>query len=142
MTAPNIIGFLLKYSSSLQKQSRAVFKKSFLVAMPVKDFNDLLFFSTQNRYWETVLEMSWPRFTYVVELNIDSIRNTDPQKLGVIDIRPHYVSKLTSPHNGIHAKFSLRILPGYCYVSAENSVSHHVQIWTRNLYFNSRYQHF
>ena len=36
--------------------------------------------------------MSWPRFTYVVELNVDSVRNTDPQKLGVIDIRPHYVS--------------------------------------------------
>lgn len=44
------------------------------------------------RYWDTVLEMSWPRFTYVVELNVDSVRNTDPQKLGVIDIRPHYVS--------------------------------------------------
>ena len=36
--------------------------------------------------------MSWPRFTYVVELNIDSVRNTDPQRLGLIDIRPHYVS--------------------------------------------------
>ena len=36
--------------------------------------------------------MSWPRFTYVVELNVDSVRNTDPQRLGVIDIRPHYVS--------------------------------------------------
>ena len=46
-----------------------------------------------SRYWDTVLEMSWPRFTYVVELNVDSVRNTDPQKLGVIDIRPHYVSK-------------------------------------------------
>ena len=45
-----------------------------------------------SRYWDTVLEMSWPRFTYVVELNVDSVRNTDPQKLGVIDIRPHYVS--------------------------------------------------
>ena len=44
------------------------------------------------RYWDTVLEMSWPRFTHVVELNVDSVRNTDPQKLGVIDIRPHYVS--------------------------------------------------
>ena len=44
------------------------------------------------RYWDTVLEMSWPRFTYVVELNVDSVRNTDPQRLGVIDIRPHYVS--------------------------------------------------
>ena len=44
------------------------------------------------RYWDTILEMSWPRFTYVVELNVESVRNTDPQRLGVIDIRPHYVS--------------------------------------------------
>ncbi|XP_073242432.1 vacuolar protein sorting-associated protein 52 homolog [Porites lutea] len=46
-----------------------------------------------DKYWDTVLEMSWPRFTYVVELNVDSVRNTDPQKLGVIDIRPHYITR-------------------------------------------------
>lgn len=51
-----------------------------------------IFLVVYPRYWDTVLEMSWPRFTYVVELNVDSVRNTDPQKLGVIDIRPHYVS--------------------------------------------------
>lgn len=49
-------------------------------------------FETFFRYWDTILEMSWPRFTYVVELNVDSVRSTDPQRLGVIDIRPHYVS--------------------------------------------------
>lgn len=53
-----------------------------------------IFVVVYTRYWDTVLEMSWPRFTYVVELNVDSVRNTDPQKLGVIDIRPHYVSVL------------------------------------------------
>lgn len=53
-----------------------------------------IFVVVYTRYWDTVLEMSWPRFTYVVELNVDSVRNTDPQKLGVIDIRPHYVSTL------------------------------------------------
>ena len=36
--------------------------------------------------------MFWPRFMYVVQLNIESIKSTDPQKLGVVDIRPHYVS--------------------------------------------------
>ncbi|KAK2555554.1 Vacuolar protein sorting-associated protein 52-like protein [Acropora cervicornis] len=47
-----------------------------------------------DKYWDTILEMSWPRFTYVVELNVDSVRSTDPQRLGVIDIRPHYVNKV------------------------------------------------
>ncbi|PFX27268.1 Vacuolar protein sorting-associated protein 52-like [Stylophora pistillata] len=46
-----------------------------------------------DKYWDTVLEMSWPRFTYIVELNVDSVRNTDPQRLGVIDIRPHYITR-------------------------------------------------
>lgn len=43
------------------------------------------------RYWEAVLELLWPRFELILEMNISSIRNTDPQKLGVLDTRPHYV---------------------------------------------------
>ncbi|XP_015774460.1 PREDICTED: vacuolar protein sorting-associated protein 52 homolog isoform X1 [Acropora digitifera] len=46
-----------------------------------------------DKYWDTILEMSWPRFTYVVELNVDSVRSTDPLRLGVIDIRPHYITR-------------------------------------------------
>lgn len=46
------------------------------------------------RYWEAVLEMLWPRFELILEMNIHSIRNTDPQKLGVLDTRPHYVGEL------------------------------------------------
>uniref|UniRef100_A0A3B3Q9E2 Vacuolar protein sorting-associated protein 52 homolog n=1 Tax=Paramormyrops kingsleyae TaxID=1676925 RepID=A0A3B3Q9E2_9TELE len=45
-----------------------------------------------NRYWEAVLELLWPRFEMILEMNIQSIRDTDPQKLGVLDTRPHYVS--------------------------------------------------
>lgn len=45
------------------------------------------------RYWEAVLEMLWPRFELILEMNIHSIRNTDPQKLGVLDTRPHYVGE-------------------------------------------------
>ena len=59
-----------------------------------------IFVAILTRYWDTVLEMSWPRFTYVVELNVDSVRNTDPQRLGVIDIRPHYVS--TASNYSLH----------------------------------------
>uniref|UniRef100_A0A3B1KHL8 Vacuolar protein sorting-associated protein 52 homolog n=1 Tax=Astyanax mexicanus TaxID=7994 RepID=A0A3B1KHL8_ASTMX len=44
-----------------------------------------------DKYWEVVLEMLWPRFELILEMNIQSIRNTDPQKLGVLDTRPHYI---------------------------------------------------
>lgn len=37
------------------------------------------------------MELLWPRFELILEMNIHSIRNTDPQKLGVLDTRPHYV---------------------------------------------------
>ncbi|XP_016109084.1 vacuolar protein sorting-associated protein 52 homolog [Sinocyclocheilus grahami] len=46
-----------------------------------------------DKYWEAVLELLWPRFELILEMNIQSIRNTDPQKLGVLDTRPHYVSQ-------------------------------------------------
>ncbi|GLD59533.1 vacuolar protein sorting-associated protein 52 homolog isoform X3 [Lates japonicus] len=43
--------------------------------------------------WEAVLELLWPRFELILEMNIHSIRNTDPQKLGVLDTRPHYITR-------------------------------------------------
>ncbi|EDO47167.1 predicted protein, partial [Nematostella vectensis] len=46
-----------------------------------------------DKYWDTLLEMFWPRFTIIVEMNIDSVRTTDPQKLGHIDVRPHYITR-------------------------------------------------
>ncbi|XP_056154178.1 vacuolar protein sorting-associated protein 52 homolog [Lampris incognitus] len=46
-----------------------------------------------DKYWEAVLELLWPRFEMILEMNIQSIRNTDPQKLGVLDTRPHYITR-------------------------------------------------
>ncbi|XP_037650136.1 vacuolar protein sorting-associated protein 52 homolog [Sebastes umbrosus] len=46
-----------------------------------------------DKYWEAVLELLWPRFEMILEMNIHSIRNTDPQKLGVLDSRPHYITR-------------------------------------------------
>ena len=54
------------------------------------------------RYWEAVLELLWPRFEMILEMNIHSIRNTDPQKLGLLDTRPHYVSLHTHTHTCAH----------------------------------------
>ncbi|XP_069097988.1 vacuolar protein sorting-associated protein 52 homolog [Pleurodeles waltl] len=46
-----------------------------------------------DKYWDTLLEILWPRFELILELNIQSIRNTDPQKLGSLDTRPHYITR-------------------------------------------------
>ena len=49
------------------------------------------YFSLHIRYWNALLDLLWPRFQHLVDLNGQSIRDTDPQKLGSIDVRPHYV---------------------------------------------------
>ncbi|KAH1182856.1 hypothetical protein KIL84_004348 [Mauremys mutica] len=46
-----------------------------------------------DKYWDTLLEILWPRFEYILELNIQSIQNTDPQRLGFLDTRPHYITR-------------------------------------------------
>uniref|UniRef100_A0A4W5J991 Vacuolar protein sorting-associated protein 52 homolog n=1 Tax=Hucho hucho TaxID=62062 RepID=A0A4W5J991_9TELE len=46
-----------------------------------------------DKYWDAVLELLWPRFELILEMNIQSIRNTDPQKLGLLDTRPHYITR-------------------------------------------------
>ncbi|GAB6031475.1 Vacuolar protein sorting-associated protein 52 [Chamberlinius hualienensis] len=46
-----------------------------------------------DKYWETLLELMWPKFENILQRNILSIRNCDPTKLGVIDLRPHYMTR-------------------------------------------------
>ncbi|XP_072015361.1 vacuolar protein sorting-associated protein 52 homolog [Amphiura filiformis] len=53
-----------------------------------------------DRYWETLLEMLWPRFEYILELNIHSVQETDPQRLGSIDVRPHYITRRYAEFSG------------------------------------------
>uniref|UniRef100_A0A8C3CPZ9 VPS52 subunit of GARP complex n=1 Tax=Cairina moschata TaxID=8855 RepID=A0A8C3CPZ9_CAIMO len=45
------------------------------------------------KYWDALLELLWPRFEHILELNIQSIQNTDPQRLGFLDTRPHYITR-------------------------------------------------
>ncbi|GFO17731.1 vacuolar protein sorting-associated protein 52-like protein [Plakobranchus ocellatus] len=45
------------------------------------------------RYWNTILRNLWPRFEYIVNMNIQSVRECDPNKLGQIDSRPHYITR-------------------------------------------------
>ncbi|KAK7502660.1 hypothetical protein BaRGS_00006235 [Batillaria attramentaria] len=46
-----------------------------------------------DRYWEALLNIMWPRFEYILHLNIQSVRDCEPQKLGQIDCRPHYITR-------------------------------------------------
>lgn len=46
-----------------------------------------------NKYWEAVLELLWPRFDLILEMNIHSIRSSDPHRLGLLDTRPHYITR-------------------------------------------------
>ncbi|XP_064474251.1 vacuolar protein sorting-associated protein 52 homolog isoform X2 [Ornithodoros turicata] len=43
-----------------------------------------------DRYWESLLQLMHPRFECILKLNIQSIKDCDPQKLRNIDMRPHY----------------------------------------------------
>ncbi|XP_015927404.1 vacuolar protein sorting-associated protein 52 homolog [Parasteatoda tepidariorum] len=46
-----------------------------------------------DKYWENLLQMFWPRFEHILQLNIESIRDCDPQKFSNIDKRPHYITR-------------------------------------------------
>ncbi|XP_078225006.1 vacuolar protein sorting-associated protein 52 homolog isoform X3 [Callithrix jacchus] len=46
-----------------------------------------------DRYWEQVLALLWPRFEMILEMNVQSVRSTDPQRLGGLDTRPHYITR-------------------------------------------------
>lgn len=44
-------------------------------------------------YWSWLLELLWPRFELILELHIQSVQGTDPQRLGGLDSRPHYITR-------------------------------------------------
>ncbi|KAI0213670.1 Vacuolar protein sorting-associated protein 52-like [Lamellibrachia satsuma] len=46
-----------------------------------------------DRYWDSLLDMLFPRFEYILLLNIRSIKDCDPKRLGHIDVRPHYITR-------------------------------------------------
>ncbi|RUS69204.1 hypothetical protein EGW08_023031, partial [Elysia chlorotica] len=62
-----------------------------------------------DRYWGTILRYLWPRFEYIVNMNIQSVRECDPNKLGQIDSRPHYITRRFAEFSaaivGINASF-------------------------------------
>lgn len=58
----------------------------------VSDFYTCLLLCLTDRYSEELQSYLWPRFRHILNLNVASVRDADPHKLGHIDTRPHYVS--------------------------------------------------
>ena len=46
-----------------------------------------------DRYWETLHGLLWPRLQIVIKLNVQSVKDCDPQKMKILDLRPHYVTR-------------------------------------------------
>lgn len=44
-----------------------------------------------DRYWSTILAYLWPKLQKVIQLNVQSVKECDPQKLKSLDLRPHFV---------------------------------------------------
>ena len=49
--------------------------------------------SALNKYWDAIEKFFWKRFKYLLNLHVESVRTTDPSKLGAIETRPHYVTR-------------------------------------------------
>jgi hypothetical protein len=45
-------------------------------------------------FFDNISMRLWPRFKKVTDLNLESLKTASPQKLGTIDLTPHYVSRL------------------------------------------------
>ena len=48
--------------------------------------------SALEKYWDSLLNLLWPRLSNVIQLNIQSIKDCDTTKMKTVDQRPHYVS--------------------------------------------------
>ena len=44
-----------------------------------------------DKYWDTLFAILWPRLDRVMQMNIQSVRECDPQRMKTVDMRPHYV---------------------------------------------------
>ena len=46
-----------------------------------------------DKYWDTIHGLLWPRLQIVIKLNVQSVKDCDPQKMKILDLRPHYVTR-------------------------------------------------
>jgi hypothetical protein len=45
-----------------------------------------------DKYWDTLYLLFWSRLQRIIDLNVQSVKDCDPQRMKVLDLRPHYVS--------------------------------------------------
>ena len=48
--------------------------------------------NAMERYWSTILAFIWPKLQKIIQLNVQSVKDCDPQKMKSLDLRPHFVS--------------------------------------------------
>lgn len=46
---------------------------------------------SMERYWGSILAIIWPKLQKIIQLNVQSVRDCDPQKMKNLDLRPHFV---------------------------------------------------
>jgi len=44
-------------------------------------------------YWDAMNGQLWPRLQHVIKMNVQSIKECDPHKMKILDLRPHYVTR-------------------------------------------------
>ncbi len=44
-------------------------------------------------FFDKLNMLLWPRFKQIFDANLDSIRNANPKRLGVVELHPHYVAR-------------------------------------------------
>ena len=46
-----------------------------------------------DQFFDRISMLLWPRFKQIFDMNLKSVKNANPKKLGPVDLSPHYVSK-------------------------------------------------
>ena len=46
-----------------------------------------------DKYWDSLHALLWPRLQTVIKLNVQSVKECDPQKMKVTSLQPHYVTR-------------------------------------------------
>ena len=47
--------------------------------------------NAMERYWSTILAYLWPKLQKIIQMNVQSVKDCDPQKMKSLDLRPHFV---------------------------------------------------
>ena len=46
-----------------------------------------------DQFFDRISMLLWPRFKQIFDMNLKSVKNANPKKLGPVDLSPHYISK-------------------------------------------------